>query len=751
MRPAFNPFYHICPLGDEGVMYLSESGAGVLSGRLYTLIIPLIDGRRTVADIDRALGGAVSTAEVYYVIDQLRRRGFVIDADRPGVPAEEAFWHALGADGAAAAGRLQETPVTLRVIGGLDGEAYVRAFESAGLRLEESGALDVVITDDYLREELAAHNEQALAAGRPWLLARPNGLQVWLGPLFVPGETGCWRCLAHRLETNRQPERFLRRRLGHEGPIVTAIASLPAGRNAAADLIALEAAKWIGAGTSGVRGKVVTFDAGSLAREEHALVRRPQCPACGAPARYRGPRPVALAPRPKRFTADGGHRTVTPEQTLKRYLHHVSPITGVVPRLVNLAGGDETPVHHYIAGINFANVAQAADSLSLFRTHLRSFSAGKGESDEQAKAGCLAEAIERASGLFQEELDERRFASFRELGEEAIHPNACMLYSERQYRDREPINQRKSMYNWVPVPFDEEATIAWTPVWSLTYEVFKYLPTMFCYFGYRHGEPPFARACSNGNAAGNTIEEAIVQGFLELVERDAVAVWWYNRLSCPAVDLESFGNPYFLELREHYRSRGRDLWVLDIASDLGVPAFAAVSADNRQGGREILFGFGAHFDARLGVSRALNELNQGVGILSGIGAARQAASGAGVQVDPDLLEWLNTATLENQPYLLPARGEPERTPADFPRCESTDLLDDVRRCRSIVESRGMEMLVLDQTRPDIGMPVVKVIVPGLRHFWARFAPGRLYDVPVRMGRLAAPLAEESLNPVPMFI
>jgi len=61
------------------------------------------------------------------------------------------------------------------------------------------------------------------------------------------------------------------------------------------------------------------------------------------------------------------------------------------------------------------------------------------------------------------------------------------------------------------------------------------------------------------------------------------------------------------------------------------------------------------------------------------------------------------------------------------------------------------MLVLDQTRPEIGLPVVKVIVPGLRHFWTRFAPGRLYDAPVRLGWLERPLAETDLNPIPMFL
>ena len=60
------------------------------------------------------------------------------------------------------------------------------------------------------------------------------------------------------------------------------------------------------------------------------------------------------------------------------------------------------------------------------------------------------------------------------------------------------------------------------------------------------------------------------------------------------------------------------------------------------------------------------------------------------------------------------------------------------------------MLVLDQTRSDIGLTVAKVVVPGLRHFWARFAPGRLYEVPVQLGWLETPRREEELNPLPVF-
>ena len=61
------------------------------------------------------------------------------------------------------------------------------------------------------------------------------------------------------------------------------------------------------------------------------------------------------------------------------------------------------------------------------------------------------------------------------------------------------------------------------------------------------------------------------------------------------------------------------------------------------------------------------------------------------------------------------------------------------------------MLVLNQTRPEIGLPVVRVVVPGLRHFWNRFAPGCLYDVPVQLGLIERPLSEKELNPVPMFL
>ena len=114
-------------------------------------------------------------------------------------------------------------------------------------------------------------------------------------------------------------------------------------------------------------------------------------------------------------------------------------------------------------------------------------------------------------------------------------------------------------------------------------------------------------------------------------------------------------------------------------------------------------------------------------------------------------EWWRTAAVADLPYLVPDPTVPATRVSDLALPTGDDLAADLTACRDLVRANGMELLALDMTRPDIGLPVVKVLVPGLRHFWSRYAPGRLYDVPVRLGWLPAPLAEDQLNPVPMFV
>jgi ribosomal protein S12 methylthiotransferase accessory factor len=372
-------------------------------------------------------------------------------------------------------------------------------------------------------------------------------------------------------------------------------------------------------------------------------------------------------------------------------------------------------------------------------------------SDAQAKASALCEALERYSGVYRG--DEPRIrARLDDLGSAAIHPNDCMRYSATQYQERGARNARNSRFDFVPHPFNADAEIDWTPVWSVTRGVPRYLPTALCYFRYPLPENNvYCVACSNGNAAGNTLEEAILQGLLELVERDGVALWWYNRISRPAVDLDSFDEPYLGNVSAYLQTRRRDLWVLDLTSDLAIPVFVAVSRRTDRQPEGIMFGFGAHLDPRIAVVRAVTELNQFLGLIPGETFGSWPASPSDQDGDAEVRAWAETATLTDHPYVAPDPSARRRVAADYPRCATEDLRDDILFCRAVVERLGMELLVLDQTRPDIGLPTVKVIVPGLRHFWPRFGPGRLYDVPVQLGWLPRPLAEDELNPVAMFL
>jgi oxazoline/thiazoline synthase len=101
--------------------------------------------------------------------------------------------------------------------------------------------------------------------------------------------------------------------------------------------------------------------------------------------------------------------------------------------------------------------------------------------------------------------------------------------------------------------------------------------------------------------------------------------------------------------------------------------------------------------------------------------------------------------LRKHAYVLPhGRSISRARSAEFAK---RDRREQVLACVKLVKRFGLDFLVLDQTRPDIEVPVVRVIVPGLRHFYRRFAPGRLYDVPLTLGLRKRPLRETALNPL----
>ena len=744
--PALAPHLQFHEIGEGQTLLVSESFDTLLHGGLYPDLLPLLDGQRPLAGIAAALEGRHPAADVLAAVVSLSARGYAVSADHGMDRPRAAYWSSLGASPRWVEERLAQSRV---VVEGDDGRLARHLEESGAVVARSDPRLTVTVCDDYLDARLADVNRQRLEAGTPWTLVRPRGMEALFGPVFRADRQGpCWDCLAYRMRRHKETHDFLRSFAGEEAAFKP-FAAEPAVLEALYGLIAAEIVKWLVLDEAApIHEHAITMNVGTFASSKHAVMRRPQCRACGDEALYlpdRPPAPLRLKASPKAHRNSGGARAVTPEATLAKYRHLVSPVSGVVTWLARTTEESDSWLHVYWAG---SNPAMRSRSLSSLRRSLRSKSAGKGSTREQSEASALCEAIERYSGARcgDEIRIRKRFIDFAEE-DEAIHPNDAQLFSEDQLDNAESINAKGHPYNIVPPRLAPDAEIDWTPAWSFTQQRHRYLPTSMLYStsAEQRGDGELI-ADSNGCAAGNTLEEAILQGFYELVERDAFAIWWYNGLRAPGVDLLSFDDEFLASAADYYARCAREVWMLDVTSDIGIPAFVALSRRPDAETEDIIYGAGAHADPRLAALRAVCELNQCLTWLPRPGGG----GGRPMIDDPLALRWWETARIADCPWLAPAPDAPLKQGSGYPVIESADTRDDVEHCRALVEARGMEFLALDQTRPDIGMPVARVIVPGMRHFWARFAPGRLYDVPVGMGWREHPLAEADLNPAPVI-
>ena len=317
------------------------------------------------------------------------------------------------------------------------------------------------------------------------MLVRPKGMQPLFGPVFRPAAHGpCWTCLAHRLRGHQEVHTFLRNRGGGDEAFLPNAAA-PAVLDAVLGLAAAKIAKWLVLEDAApLHERAISLDVARLKSEHHPTMRRPQCPACGDEALYRPdrpPRPVRLQSSLKSLRNSGGVRAVSPEETLARYRHLISPVSGIVTWVARTTDEADPWLHVHWAG---SNLALRIKSLSSLRRSLRSKSAGKGSTAGQSEASALCEAIERYSSVFHgnEIRCRRSHADFVDAGEaEAIHPNDVQLFSDRQLDHAGEINARGHPYNVVPPRFDPEKDIDWSPVWSLTQGRHRYLPTSMLY------------------------------------------------------------------------------------------------------------------------------------------------------------------------------------------------------------------------------------------------------------------------------
>ena len=431
-----------------------------------------------------------------------------------------------------------------------------------------SAAVLLVTTDDYLRPEIrdiAGHEI------RPWLLARTTGSELWLGPLFRKGTTVCWFCLAAWIRTRRYRETAETGWRDQDCPGLADRSGTPESTREGTEL-ALKLARDL------------TID-GCLPELESAVIRF-----TGTGVR----KSRVIVPRRSGCLC---HGTGDPPKDLGYW---TNPVTGLIDQL-GVTGGPVGGFYHARA-IHYSPLPRGGRTDLV----LPGTSFGRGRSQSEAELGCIAEGLERYSAIWQGDEPEQ-WGSRSEI-ENALDPASVLQYSARQYEQRPIAANQVAEHELVPRPLVDNERIAWTRITELLTGVDAWLPTEYCYMWRRTRGEPIAIPDSNGCAAGRDLADAQKRGLLELIERDAVAIWWANRIEHPGVPWEAFADGELMKAVADLRAEGLETHLLDLTTDLGVPVYAAIGADGK--GRKPCLGMAAAEDGRIAAWRALGELSQ---------------------------------------------------------------------------------------------------------------------------------------------
>lgn len=600
-------------------------------------------------------------------------------------------------------------------------------FEEEGLfsdqsHLESNSKLRVIVTKSLTHLSLKEINRTQKKLNSPWLLLSLEGPDPMIIPFFNPVYGPCYQCFLFWYKVNHPVEQYILKKTGEM------VSSKEVAQKMAVRELAKQAVIFIKnflLGSRDVAFDVMSIDGETRICSLHTLLKRPQCPCCGD-SKYmknQGFEAIQLENKKKGFVKDGGARLQDPLTTFHQFRNLISPLVGPVSQFGPMPNRhtNERPV--FLSGYRTCPSLDDIDAFSFQR-----ICAGKGCSVEQAQVSALFEAVERFSSLYQG--DEAIVKGcLHDMGPSAFHPNDLQLFSDAQLDSWTQEHLQKLGALKVAKRYNEEDPLHWTPGWSLTYNCRRFIPFTYCFSDVSsHINSSYACYTGNGVAAGVCLEEAILQGLFELVERDAVAIWWYNQIQRPAPNAEVLADSFYIKTKEEYKSAGWNMWVLDLTHDLSIPVYAALAQSEKDG--RFCIGFGCHLSSRLALYRALTELNQ--------------------LFDPagDLKTPWDDHAMTCRDYLFPS-GE-SASSRTYP-LNQTGFLDDIQECLHLLNLANLELVVVNKTRPDTGVKVAHVIVPGLRHFWPRFGKGRLYDVPLKLGWLKKSPYEKALNPVPLLV
>jgi len=429
------------------------------------------------------------------------------------------------------------------------------------------------------------------------------------------------------------------------------------------------------------------------------------------------------------------------ERTLPQLRTFVSPLTGVVRSTAEtLAAPDESR----LVSIG----CELADGRVTIGASLDSYTGSEHWSRDLAEAAAIGEALERYAGSYVPK-ERVVVAAAEDLGG-AVDPGRFALFSDDQY----------SRGGFPFLPFRRDTVVGWVEGFSIPDGRRAFLPAQLVYmpWGRRVScEIRIGHATSSGLACAATLEEAILVGLLELVERDAFMLVWHDRLSLPLLGWS--GDEAIARVDERYFAPSRLRYsAVDLSVFFGVPTVLGV----------------VH-----GPRAALGALGVGAACAPRVEIAWRKALSEAFSVQ----RWVRDRALEEPDRL----GRPAATIGNFddhtlyyadePHAERAAFLDasaERRELRSVEPLEGEDVLAqieavccrlaehgvsayaVDVTSPDVasaGLHVVHVIAPELCQLdvveGARFLGGRrLYHAAFEAGLVAQPLEPRDLNPDP---
>jgi ribosomal protein S12 methylthiotransferase accessory factor len=609
-------------------------------------------------------------------------------------------------------------------------------------------------------------NRLCLTVGVPWLRAYCEfGIGI-VGPCVDPSKAGCVACveLRRRAALCQQDEREQQTR---EQTWLTSYSL-----EVLVQLVVQEVFAYLNTPDRVQTHRASLYlDLHTLHCQRHRFLPEPECPACGK-LLPDTPEAAIITLQSRRKLSPSTYRIRSLKAHAREIFEtYVDEKTGLVPTLVKSSSYSVAMV---IAWIGISCGAEK---------HSQMKGIGRTLTYEQSLLAAIAEALERYGGQRPKTKRTAIYASYRELGEQALEPTTLGLYTAEQY----------ALPGFRYVAYHHDLICPWVWGYSFQHKRPILVPEHIGYYGMLRlgtshqtgavetalAEPrapvpidnAFVYEISNGCALGNCLEEAIFYGILEVAERDAFLMTWYAQLSVPRLDPRSATDPEVSLMLEHIEhASGYTIYVFNTTLDHGVPCcwVMAVDEQDRNGVPKALCAAGSHPNPEQAVLNALQELE--------IMVKRpfddfQEQRGKALEMlfyplsvtemeHHSLLYYLPEA-FERLSFLYHSPGSPQTFQeafGEFYRCTPTlDLRDDLTALIDHYSRHGIDIVVVDQTTPEHAAQdfrCVKVIMPGMlpmtfghkyrRHTGFR----RLYHLPAQLGYRDGPLTDADINPHP---